>query len=158
MTDFYNIRQFACEHFFAWEIGEDFDWIKKEWKKFEPHLKNEREVEDFILSLAKIYNSFCHAAYFEDVTDEDIEKYPWIIQDQDSEPSPNQELEKRIENYYDKTLDILLEVYTTPEEILRQFTSVFIDIQLPSYDGYKFIFDLFKDKWNPDKDLTIPIL
>ncbi len=156
--DFYNIRQFACENFFAWENGEDFDWLKKEWNKFEPLLKNEKEVEDFILSLADIYNSFCHESYFAKITDEDVKKYDWIIEDTKPNPElPESRIKKeRIQSYFDKTLDILLEVYHCPEEIARQFVTIAISFQLPHEDGIKYIFSLFKNKWNPDEDI-VPI-
>ena len=152
MKDFYNIRQFACTHFFKWEDGEDFDWLKKEWNKFEPYLNNLEEVENFILTLSDIYGSFCQEAYFERVIEEDVQKYSWIIEDPNPELFEDPKIKKRIERSFDKTLGILLTVYDCPEEILRQFTSIFIDIQLPAYDGYKYVFNLFKDKWNSCND------
>lgn len=152
MKDFYNIREFACIHFYKWEDGDDFDWLKKEWYKFEPHLKEIQEVEDFILTLADIYGSFCHEAYFENVPD-DVKKYPLIIENPNPEPTQAPEITKRIQGNYDRTLDILIKVYDCPEEILRQFTAIFIRFQIPNQDGYKYIFDLFKDKWDPNKEI-----
>lgn len=154
--DFQFIQRYAHLHFDTWEMHEDFEWLIKEWHKFEPLLKNEKEVEDFILTLADIYNSFCHESYFATITNEDVKKYDWIIED--TEPKIElpeiQIIKKRIQNNFERTLDILLEVYECPEEILRQFVTITIDFQLPHYDGYKFVFDLFKKKWNPDKDIT----
>lgn len=130
---FYNIRQFACEHFYAWEEGEDFFWLKKEWHKFESFFSNKRETEDFILALAYLYNSFCQEAYFATISDENVKKYEWIIEnsEQIKETPESQKRKERIQNYFDKTLDILLEVYECPEELARQFVTIAIGFQLP---------------------------
>jgi len=153
---FYSIREFACKNFYVWDNGEDFDWLRREWKKFEPMLKSEIDVEDFILTLADIYNSFCQESYFETINEEDAKKYDCIIDDteQNVETPESQEYKERIQNYFNQTLDILLEVYKRPEEVLRQFATIAIDFQLPHNDGYKYVFNLFKSKWNYDKYLA----
>ena len=159
MKDFYNIREFACKHFYTWEYGADFDWLKKEWHNFEPHLKELTEVEDFILTLADIYKSFCAEAYFAKISDENVKKYSWIIEAPEPEPDPPETIiiKNRIKNNFDRTLDILLEVYECPEEIIREFSTIYIEFQIPHQDGYNYILNLFKDKWNPYKDIeTLP--
>lgn len=153
MTSFYIIKEFASNHFYKWEEGEDFIWLKDEWHKFESHLKTEQEVEDFILTLSEIYEHFCSEAYFAKITDEDAKKYDWIIKDPNP-PVEKQEITKRLNEYYDRTLDILLEVYGCPDEILRQFISIAIDFEVPHPDCYKFIDDLFRGKFiEPDKNI-----
>ena len=155
MIDFYNIRQFACEHFYSWEHGVDFDWLKKEWHKFNPHLKDLAEVEDFILTLADIYLSFVHEAYFATITEEDVKKYAWIIEAPEPEPDPPKtiKIKNRIKNNFDRTLDILLEVYNCPEEIIREFSTIYIEFQIPHQDGYDYILNLVKNKFDPDKEI-----
>lgn len=151
--DFYNNRQFACEHFYAWENGEDFDWLKKEWHKFEPYLTNKKEVQDFILTLAHIYNSFCHEAYFAETTNENAKKYEWLFDFVEKDPLKAQIEKERVIKNLDKTLDIILKTYEFPNEIARQFVSIAIGFELSNNDGIKYIFDLCRDKWNPDKEI-----
>lgn len=151
MLDFYNIREIACQHFYKWEQGEDFVWLKNEWHKFEPHLKTKNEVENFILVLSDIYEHFCSESYFAKISDEDVKKYDWIIENPNLEPE-NPELTKIIEQFFDRTLDILLEVYKNPDEILRQFISIAIGFEVPHPDGYEYILNLFKDKYNEIED------
>ena len=159
MKEFHDIREFACKHFYTWEHGVDFDWLKKEWHKFDPHLKDLAEVEDFILTLADIYNSFCHEAYFATVTEEELKKCSGFIKTPEPEPAPDPPetiiIKNRIKNNFNKTLDILLEVYRFPEEIIREFSTIYIEFQIPHQDGYDYILNIFKDKFNPDKDIGI---
>ncbi|HCE56618.1 MAG TPA: hypothetical protein DER09_02195 [Prolixibacteraceae bacterium] len=61
---FKDIRLFAVEFFYAWEHGEDFDWLKKEWHRFESYFSDREDAEDFILALAYIYSAFCYESFF----------------------------------------------------------------------------------------------
>jgi hypothetical protein len=149
MKEFNKIRYIACEHFYAWEDGEDFDWLRKEWPKFQGYLKSNQEIEEFILTLAYFYNLFCLISYFEGASD--IEKA--ILK-----PSVDDESAQVIYHNFDRTLDILLKVYTCPYEILRQFTTIYIQYEIPHIDGHRFIYRLFDEKWDEDKlpDTGVP--
>ena len=129
MISFYKIKEFACKNFYAWEDGNDFLWMKKEWNKFYDDFKTEEQAKKFIECLSDIYDVFCHAAYFEP-TDS---KYA---------------LGKPEHTYLSKTLEILLEVYERPENIYREFSSIKFDWQMPHPDGRKFIYELMEEKWN----------
>jgi hypothetical protein len=138
MKEFYQIRGIACEHFYKWEDGEDFDWLRKEWPKFKRHLNSNQEIEEFILTLAYFYNLFCHISYFEG--ESDIEKA--ILK-----PSSKNDSDQVIYDNFDKTLDILIKVYTCPYEVLRQFSTIFIQYEIPHFDGHRFIYRLFDGRW-----------
>lgn len=154
MHDFYNIKEFACKHFYSWEEGEDFIWMKNEWHKFLPHLNNLEEVESFILTLSNFYEKFCGEAYFAKISDEDVKKYPWIIENPNP-PTEEPEVIERITKFHDKTVEILLKVYGSPSEVLREFVSIAIDFEVPHPDSYKFIFDLCKEIY-VEPELKLP--
>lgn len=141
MLAFSNVKKFAVEHFYAWENGEDFDWLKKEWHKFEPHVKNTREAEDFILALGYIYFAFCFESFF-------IKSSEGIATIQDYANETESDLPEFIERTnkkFDFTLDLLLKVYRRPSEVLREFVSIAIAFELPNPAGYDYIENLFKD-------------
>ncbi|KJF44280.1 hypothetical protein [Draconibacterium sediminis] len=144
MCEFYHIREFACAHFYIWETGDDFDWLRKEWNKFEPRLKTRTEAEDFILVLADLYEGFCSESYFLKPTYELMKEFPFIVEDPNPEKE-DPEIRKRIETFRDQTLNILYEVYESSEEILRNFVSVAIDFEVPHPDGYVYVQELFSE-------------
>tara|TARA_B100000508_G_C11453470_1_gene275416 strand:+ start:1417 stop:1827 length:411 start_codon:yes stop_codon:yes gene_type:complete len=129
MINFYAIKVFACKNFYSWEDGNDFNWLKKEWEKFNDYFQSEKDAKNFIICLSDIYDIFCHAAYFESNGSKYSLSQPEHI-------------------YTSKTLTILLEVYERPEDIYREFSSIKIDWQMPHSDGRKFIYDLLEEKWN----------
>ncbi len=141
---FTDIRIFAAEFFYAWENGADFDWLKKEWHKFEPFLKDEREAEDFILALGYIYYAFCFESFFLKRSDAIATVQNYVYETESDLP----EFVERTNNKLDFTLDLLLKVYIRPEEVLREIVSLAIAFELPHPDGYKYIIDLFKDKYD----------
>ena len=149
MIPFNDIRIFAAEFFYAWEHGEDFDWLRKEWHKFEPHLSDRTEAEDFILALAYIYSAFCYESFF-------LKSREGVLTVQecvDEYESKHAEFIKRIENKLDFTLDLLLKVYKRPDEVLREFVTIAIAFELPNPAGYEYIENLFKDIYKePDID------
>ncbi len=149
---FYDIRLFAAAHFYSWENGEDFDWLKKEWTKFENHFQDVQEAEDFILVLAYIYATFCHESFFLKSKEGVMTVWDYA---KDIEPE-HPEFMERINKKFDFTLDILLKVYDRPSEFLRELVSIAIDFELPHPDGYEYIKELFKDKYKePDIDSFI---
>lgn len=143
IVPFYDIRLFAEEHFNAWEHGEDFDWLKKEWHKFEPHISEQKEAEDFILALAYIYSAFCHESYFLKSKEGIVTIQEYVSEFEEEHP----EFIERINKKFDFTLELLLKAYKRPSEILREFVSIAIAFELPHPDGYEYIKELFKDKF-----------
>jgi hypothetical protein len=149
---FFDIKAFAVEYFWSWEMGEDFDWLKKEWVKFEEHFSTKEEAETFILVLSYIYSSFCHESFFlkssegkmtvKEYIDDFIPQHPEFIE--------------RIEGKIIPTLNLLLRVYNNPTEVLRELVSIAIGFELPHPDGYKYIEWLFRDRYKePDVEDAI---
>jgi hypothetical protein len=147
MLAFSNVKKFAVEHFNAWEHGEDFDWLKKEWHIFEPHISEQKEAEDFILTLAYIYSAFCHESYFLKSKDGIITVQEYISEFEEEHP----EFTERINKKFDFTLELLLKAYNRPSEILRELVSIAIHFELPHPDGYEYIRKLYIKKYKePD--------
>lgn len=145
-NNFFSNREFACQKFYHWETGDDFNWLRKEWYKFEQFLSNKDESKIFILSLAYIYNEFCIKAYSEEYNELDRTS---ILECSEKAINTNEitNLQNKIKPCLDKALDIMLDVYGNPEEISREFASITINFQLPYDDGIKYIYNLFEDKW-----------
>jgi hypothetical protein len=145
-NSFKNIRIIAGEHFYIWPEGEDFYWLKSEWHNFMPHFKDGLTAESFILAMRDIYYSFCIESYFGEIEDEDWKRLGVI--DDDSELT-EEEKQKRVA--IDKTLDVLLEVYDTPGDIILQFTSIYVKQMIPRPEGYRFLVKLFQNKNKPEE-------
>jgi len=144
---FYKIKNFAIEYFYAWEHGEDFDWLNKEWPKFEEHFQDVTEAEDFILVLAYIYSAFCHESFFLKSSEGVLTVQEYVNEFEKEHP----EFIERINKKFDFTLELLLKAYNKPTEILREIVSIAIAFELPHPDGYEYIRELFKDKYKePD--------
>lgn len=141
MLAFSNVKKFAVEHFNAWEHGEDFDWLKKEWHKFEPHISEQKDAEDFILTLAYIYSAFCHESYFLKSKEGIITVQEYVSEFEEGHPEFTEHINKK----FDFTLDLLLKAYNRPSEILRELISITIHFELPHPDGYEYIKELFND-------------
>jgi hypothetical protein len=149
IVSFNDIRIFAVTYFYAWENGEDFDWLKKEWRKFAPHINDKKEAEDFILVLAYIYSAFCHESFFLK-SKEGIMTVREYANDLGQE---HPEFVERINKKIDFTLELLLKAYHRPVVFLRELVSIAIGFELPHPDGYEYIKELFKNKYNePDID------
>jgi len=149
MTAFYDIRDFAAEHFFIWENGEDFDWLKREWHKFQDHFQNQTEAEDFILVLAYIYSAFCHESFFLK-SNAGMLTIPEYVNEFEPE---HPEFIERIDKYSDCCLELLLKTYSKPVEVLRELVSIAIAFELPHPDGYEYIRKLFTNVYKePDVD------
>ncbi|RIJ48758.1 hypothetical protein D1614_09515 [Maribellus luteus] len=149
MLAFSNVKKFAVEHFNAWEHGEDFDWLKKEWHKFEPLISEQKDAEDFILTLAYIYSAFCHESYFLKSKEGIMTIQEYVREFEEEHPV----FIERINRKFDFTLELLLRAYNRPSEILREFVSIAINFELPHPDGYDFVKNLFQEKYK-ERDIN----
>ncbi|MBN1820754.1 MAG: hypothetical protein JW833_08555 [Prolixibacteraceae bacterium] len=143
MIDFRTIRAFAAKHFYTWPDGQDFNWLRKNWHKFEQYFSTESEAEDFIIALSYIYMAFCIEAYFEKPADvKEYLKISWFVEDYCSdEPFPGC-YEEQINRGYKTALEILRKNYH-PDDILREFSSIKIDEFFPHPDGQQYIYDVW---------------
>ena len=62
MVTFYKIKDVAVQHFYSWEDGEDFDWLRRNWSKF--NLSSEEDAKAFIYAAGYIYSTYVKEAFF----------------------------------------------------------------------------------------------
>lgn len=78
-----EIEYLAKDLFSIWQNGEDLEWLKKNWNKFNWTYKDETEKIELkikLLTLINIYYEFCHEAYnmtYEILSDDiTVEEFP----------------------------------------------------------------------------------
>jgi len=153
MSDnFHENRLFALEHFYVWENGEDFDWLQREWEMIGCINSTDKEyVEQYILTLAHIYDMFCHECYEKRCSIDDFKKYRLTVDDTVIEHPADRLKKANQDEIFDDVLDSLICTYVTPEEIAKQFIGIGISYLLPHEDGVTFIYKLFEGRWDPSE-------
>jgi len=157
MIDFYYIKELAVKHFYAWHDGEDFDWLRKNWSKFE--LETLEEAKIFIYCMGYIYDIYVCEAIKGKYTDriKTLEEYC------EGHDHRTLEIQNLIKDNLLKTYQKLYDVFKYTEELYREFSSITISFEPPHIDGYKYLkgiadeYDLEKSKEIIFEDLFIHV-
>lgn len=150
MIEFYDVKDLAIKHFYSWENGEDFDWLRKNFEKF--NLSTIEEANTFIYCMGYIYSTYVSEAIKAKHTDSimTVELYCKY------EDHLTHEIQRLIEKNLIKTYQRLFDVYHYAEELYREFASISIEFAVPHQDGYKYLKSI-ADKYGLEKSRDINI-
>ncbi|MFC2117361.1 hypothetical protein ACFLSY_01800 [Bacteroidota bacterium] len=148
MVQFYDVREVAVTHLYILGDGEDFNWLRKNFDKF--NLSSVDEAKTFIYCLGYIYDTYVSEAIKAKHTDriQTIKEYC------DYKDQITSDIQNIIEKNISDALKKILNTFHGAENLYREFASITIEFAVPHQDGYEYLKGMAdKYGWKQSQDL-----
>lgn len=139
MQNTYNLRFLISSWLWFDDSGQPMIWFIKHFDMFK--FKSEEEAEAFIMTFAYIYSVFYFEGFIEKHTEEylTIEDFLKLNNEDERLLQEQNNQEAIIQSHLEPTFIQLFKLFKSSRNLFREFVSMNIDKDVPSYTAHKYI-------------------